>query len=309
MKKLGNSLILLLTATIWGVAFVAQSAGMEYVGGFTFNSVRSIIGAAVLIPVLYVMVRKGNGSDNRKDGRADKEAGNRAGFREVFNRELLTGGICCGIALTLATNLQQHGIKYTSVGKAGFITALYIVLVPVFGLFLHKKVGRTVWVGLAIAVTGLYFLCINGDFKVGMGDLLVLGCAAIFAVHILVVDHFAPRVNCVAMSCVQFLVCGILSGIPAILFESISLDGMLGATPTILYAGVLSCGVAYTLQMVGQKNMNPTVASMILSLESVISVLAGLLLLGQKLSPRELLGCVLMSSAVILCQLPTKEKI
>lgn len=309
MKKLGNSLILLLTATIWGVAFVAQSAGMEYVGGFTFNSVRSIIGAAVLIPVLYVMVRKGNGSDNRKDGRADKGAGNRAGFREVFNRELLTGGICCGIALTLATNLQQHGIKYTSVGKAGFITALYIVLVPIFGLFLHKKVGRTVWVGLAIAVTGLYFLCINGDFKVGMGDLLVLGCAAIFAVHILVVDHFAPRVNCVAMSCVQFLVCGILSGIPAILFESISLDGMLGAAPTILYAGVLSCGVAYTLQMVGQKNMNPTVASMILSLESVISVLAGLLLLRQKLSPRELLGCVLMFSAVILCQLPTKEKI
>ena len=309
MKKLGNSFILLLTATIWGVAFVAQSAGMEYVGGFTFNSVRSIIGAAVLIPVLYVMVRKGNGPDNEKDGRTDKGAGNRAGFREVFDRELLTGGICCGIALTLATNLQQHGIKYTSVGKAGFITALYIVLVPVFGLFLHKKVGRTVWVGLAIAVTGLYFLCINGDFKVGMGDLLVLGCAAIFAVHILVVDHFAPRVNCVAMSCVQFLVCGILSGIPAILFESISLEGMLGAAPTILYAGVLSCGVAYTLQMVGQKNMNPTVASMILSLESVISVLAGLLLLRQKLSPRELLGCVLMFSAVILCQLPTKEKI
>ncbi len=280
-------MILLLTATIWGVAFVAQSAGMEHVGGFTFNCVRSLIGGVVLIPCVFLL-RKSN----------THERGS--------HKTLIIGGISCGTVLCIASNLQQHGIKYTTVGKAGFITALYIVLVPFFGLFLHKKVGKLIWLGLILAVTGLYFLCINEQFTVGMGDLLVLACATVFAVHILIIDYFAPLVDCVAMSCIQFFTCGVLSAIPMFLFENVNLANILAAAGPILYAGVLSCGVAYTLQIIGQKNMNPTVASMILSLESVISVLAGLLILHQKLSERELVGCGLMFVAVILSQLPQK---
>ncbi len=289
MDKLKSSMILLLTATIWGVAFVAQSTGMEYVGGFTFNCVRFLIGGIVLIPCIFLL-RKSN----------VHEKGSK--------RTLIVGGISCGTVLCIASNLQQHGIKYTTVGKAGFITALYIVLVPVLGLFLHKKVGKLIWLGLILAVTGLYLLCINEQFTVGIGDLLVLACAAVFAVHILVIDHFAPLVDCVTMSCIQFFTCGVLSAIPMFLFENVSPANILTAAGPILYAGVLSCGVAYTLQIIGQRNMNPTVASMILSLESVISVLAGLLILHQKLSGRELMGCVLMFVAVILSQLPQKEE-
>ena len=283
--KRKNSVFLLLAAVIWGVAFVAQSAGMEYVGGFTFNCIRSLLGGVVLLPVFWLHREKNQGSFWKR------------------NKTLLTGGICCGVVLGIASNLQQQGIRYTSVGKAGFITALYIVLVPFFGLFLHKKVGRLVWIGLFFAVSGLYFLCMDGQFTVGRGDLLMLLCAAVFAVHILVVDHFAPLVNGVALSCVQFFTCGVLSGIPMLLFEQVSMEALAGAAVPILYAGVMSCGVAYTLQIVGQKNMNPTVASMILSLESVVSVLAGQLILQQRLTNTELLGCGLMFVAVVLAQL------
>lgn len=282
MKQLKNSFALFLAAVIWGVAFVAQSEGMRYVGGFTFNCVRSLIGGLVLIPCIFLM-------------------------REKIDRTVLRGGICCGIFLCIASNLQQHGIKYTTVGKAGFITALYIVLVPIFGLFLHKRVGKTVWIGLALAVAGLYFLCIDGRFEVGIGDLLVFLCAIFFALQILAVDHFAPRVDCVVLSCIEFLTSGILSAVPMLMYENVSRERLMDAAVPILYAGVMSCGVAYTLQVVGQKNMNPTVASMIMSLESVISVLAGFLLLHQKLSARELVGCVLMFAAVLLSQLPEKK--
>lgn len=304
MKNIKNSLILLLTATIWGVAFVAQSAGMEYVGGFTFNCIRSLIGGVVLIPCIFWLRQR----KAKEQGTLPiyENAGGTSDFRER-NKVLFTGGVSCGVVLFVASNLQQHGIKYTSVGKAGFITALYIVLVPVLGLFLHKKVGKLIWLGLVFAVAGLYLLCISEQFTVGYGDLLVLACAAVFAVHILVIDYFAPRVDCVAMSCIQFFTCGILSGIPMLLFEEVSMARLVDAAGPILYAGVLSCGVAYTLQIIGQKNMNPTVASMILSLESVISVLAGLILLQQRLSQRELLGCALMFVAVVLSQLPQKE--
>lgn len=282
MKQLKSSFALLLAAAIWGFAFVAQSEGMRYVGGFTFNCVRSLIGGLVLIPCIFLM-------------------------RKKFERTVLRGGICCGIFLFIASNLQQHGIKYTTVGKAGFITALYIVLVPIFGLFLHKRVGKTVWIGLALALAGLYFLCIDGRFEVGIGDLLVFLCAIFFALQILAVDHFAPRVDCVVLSCIEFLTSGILSAVPMLMCETVSPERLVNAAPPILYAGVMSCGVAYTLQVVGQKNMNPTVASMIMSLESVISVLAGFLLLHQKLSARELVGCVLMFVAVLLSQLPEKK--
>lgn len=297
-------MILLLTATIWGVAFVAQSAGMEYVGGFTFNCIRSLIGGVVLIPCIFWLRRfKAKEQGTLPVGELKQTEGS---WLER-NKTLCCGGVCCGVVLCVASNLQQHGIRYTTVGKAGFITALYIVLVPILGLFLHKRVGKLICFGVCFAVLGLYFLCINETFTVGKGDLLVLACALVFAIHILVIDYFAPKVDCVTMSCIQFFTCGILSGIPMLLFEKISVASLLSAAGPILYAGVLSCGVAYTLQIVGQKNMNPTVASMILSLESVISVLAGMLILHQRLSGRELIGCAFMFIAVVLSQLPQKD--
>ena len=210
--------------------------------------------------------------------------------------------------MCLASNFQQFGIKYTTVGKAGFITACYIVLVPILGLFLKKKCSPFIWLAVAMSVAGLYLLCITDGFSIGKGDILVLICAVLFSFHILVIDYYSPKVDGVKLSCIQFLVCGILSGIPALIFEKPEMSAVLTAWQPILYAGVMSCGVAYTLQIIGQKNMNPTVASLILSLESCISVLAGWMILGQQLSAREIAGCVIMFAAIILAQLPQKEK-
>ena len=291
---LKNSLMLLLAATIWGVAFVAQSIGMEYVGAFTFNSVRSLIGAAVLLPVIWLFNR------NRSDSVQTAEE------KKASSKILITGGICCGILLCLATNFQQFGIKYTTVGKAGFITACYIVIVPILGIFLKKKCSPFIWAAVLLALCGLYLLCIKDGFSIGKGDILVLICAFLFSLHILTIDYFSPKTDGVKLSCIQFLVSGILSGIPALILEDPSLSYILTAWLPILYAGALSSGVAYTLQIIGQKDMNPTVASLILSLESCISVLAGWLILGQKLSSRELFGCLIMFGAIILAQLPQK---
>lgn len=223
-------------------------------------------------------------------------------------KTLIISGICCGILLCFASNFQQFGIKYTSVGKSGFITACYIVIVPIIGIFLKKKCSPFIWIAVILSLCGLYLLCLTpGEgFAIGKGELLVLICAFLFSLHILTIDHFSPLVDGVKMSCIQFLVCGILSGIPALIFESPDLAGIFAAKIPVLYAGVMSCGVAYTLQIVGQKNMNPTVASTILSLESCISVIAGWLILGQNLSSREIFGCVLMFGAIILAQLPQK---
>lgn len=310
--SLKNPLMLLLTAVIWGVAFVAQSVGMEYIGPFTFNCVRCLIGGVVLIPCIWILGRV-RGSETvsgteESEKRAGKDGKTERAYRKNERRILLTGGLCCGLALFVASNLQQFGIQYTSVGKAGFITAMYIVLVPVLGVFLKKKIGLKVWISVALAVVGLYLLCITEGFSVGLGDLLVLLCAFVFAVHILVIDYFSPKTDGVRLSCIQFLVCGVLSGICMMIAEQPDMGAILQAWMPVLYAGVMSCGVAYTLQIIGQKGMDPTVASLILSLESVVSVLAGWALLGQSLSARELFGCVLMFGAIILAQLPERAK-
>lgn len=304
---LKNSLLLLLAAVIWGIAFVAQSVGMDYVGGFTFNAVRSLIGSAVLVPLILVL-----GQKNSSDSATAETTGNSHSSTGIISniqkrKDLIIGGISCGICLCLASNFQQFGIKYTTVGKAGFITACYIVIVPIIGLFLGKKCSKFIWAAVVMALIGLYLLCITDGFSIGKGDLLVLVCAFLFSIHILVIDHFSPKVDGVKLSCIQFLTCGILSGIPALLFEHPKFSSILAAWQPILYAGVMSCGVAYTLQIIGQKNMNPTVASLILSLESCISVLAGWLLLGQQLSAKEIFGCVIMFAAIILAQLPQKQ--
>ena len=300
---LKNSLILLLTATIWGTTFVAQSEGGDAVGAFTFNAVRNLIGSLVLIPVIFLLkLLNPPATDTTSD--STPAQGN------VFsrNRALILGGISCGICLCLASNFQQVGILYTSVGKAGFITACYIVIVPILGLFMKKKCNPFIWVAVGLALVGLYLLCITNGFSIGKGDILVLICAFLFSLHILVIDYFSPKVDGVKMSCIQFLVCGLLTAIPALIFEHPQLSDFHGAWGAILYAGIMSCGVAYTLQIVGQKNMNPAVASLILSLESCISVLAGWIILRQNLTRKEILGCVIMFGAIVLAQLPQKEK-
>lgn len=294
--EIKSSLCLLLAAVVWGVAFVAQSVGMDYVEPFTFNGIRSIIGGLVLIPCIFLM--------NRTHDKEEKEIDPKENAAK--RKTLLIGGLCCGICLCVASNLQQIGISYTTVGKAGFITAMYIVLVPVLGIFLKKKIGLKVWISVALAVLGLYLLCMSGSFTLQKGDALVLLCALVFAVHILVVDYFSPRTDGVKLSCIQFLVSGAISMVLMLMFEHPQMSAILSAWMPILYAGVFSCGIGYTLQIVGQKQMDPTVASLILSLESVISVLAGWVLLHQNLSIRELCGCGVMFAAIILAQLPEK---
>ena len=301
MKKgtMKNSLLLFLTAFIWGVAFVAQSVGGDAVGCFTFNGVRSLIGALVLLPVISFL-----------DKQKKKELGEEKFLEQMGDKKtLIVGGICCGLMLCIASNFQQFGISFTTVGKAGFITAMYILIVPILGLFMKKKVGVKVWLGVVLATIGLYMLCMTSEkLSLSKGDLLVLVCAGFFSLHILIIDYFSPKVDGVRLSCIQFLVCGVISMVTAFIFETPNVTAILSGWLPILYAGVLSCGVAYTLQIVGQKNMDPTVASLILSLESVFSVLAGWVILNQKLSIRELSGCGLMFLAIILAQLPEKRK-
>lgn len=311
--QIRNSFLLFLTAVIWGVAFVAQSVGMDYVGAFTFNCVRSMIGGLVLIPCIFFLrnlkLREERGNKYEQKDRRNAVKENRS-LKEILHisRVEMIGGICCGIVLFAASNFQQFGISYTTVGKAGFITALYVVIVPIMGLFFKKKVSFVIWISVVLSVIGLYLLCMTeGSFSLAYGDFLVLICALLFSIHIMVIDYFSPKGDGVVISCIQFFVCGLLSGIMMFLFETPVLADMLAARIPILYAGVMSCGVAYTLQIVGQKDMNPTVASLILCLESVISALAGWLLLHQALNARELSGCFLMFFAIVLAQLPAAQ--
>lgn len=293
--RLKNASMLILTAFIWGTAFVAQSVGMDFLEPFTFNGVRSLIGGIVLLPCIFLIRRI-----NARAGEPEREEGTR--------KDLIIGGILCGLLLFAASSLQQIGIVYTTAGKAGFITAFYIVIVPVLGVFLHKRIGWKVWTAVVMALAGLYFLCMTEKLTVGKGDLYIFLCALIFSVHILVIDHFSPRVDGVKMSCIQFFTCGIVSLIPMFVWETPRVDNLLAGWVPLLYAGVLSCGVAYTLQVVGQKNVNPAIASLLLSLESCFSVLAGWLILGERLSTREFVGCILMFAAIILAQLPEGKK-
>lgn len=294
-QQIKSSLILLLTATIWGVAFVAQSVGMEYIGPFTFNAIRCVLGGLVLIPVILVLKKKKEtGAENQE--KEDKKT-------------LWAGGIACGVILCIASNLQQFGIMEASVGKSGFFTALYIVMIPVIGIFIGKRPGIKLWFCVALAVVGMYLLCMkDGSFAIERADIMLLLCALVFSFHILVVDYFSPKVDGVKMSCIQFFVCGVLSAVGMLFTETPDISNIQAAWLPLLYAGLLSCGVGYTLQIVGQKGINPVIASLIMSLESVISALAGWVILGQVLSPKEILGCVLMFVAIIITQIPIGNK-
>jgi drug/metabolite transporter (DMT)-like permease len=294
-NKLTGTLLLLLASIIWGFAFVAQSVGMDYIEPFTFSAIRSFIGALVLLPFIFMSGRK-----------------NKKSIAKTVDRKAIFSGLICGIILFAATNLQQAGLQYTTAGKAGFITSFYIVLVPVAGIFLKKRTGLVTWISVGIALIGLYLICFNAaaGLSLGRGDLLVLLCAFAFTGHILVIDRFAGEVNGLVLSCLQFLVSGMLSAITALIFEQPEITAVYAAWLPLIYTGVLSSAVAYTFQIIGQAKLRPTVASLLMSLESVFSVLAMWLVLRQTLSARELAGCGLMFIAIILVQtVPAKIKI
>lgn len=302
-KQVRGSILLFICAFIWGTAFVAQSEGLEKVGVFCFSASRNFLAVIVLIPVIFI-IRKIN---KKSDFVLKNEV------KDILtDKILLMGGLLCGVALFAASNLQQFGIKYVSfIGKSGFLTALYIILVPIFGLFLSKKVGKLVWAGLVFALIGLYLLCIKQgqSLRFEFADIMLILCAAVFAIQILLVDKYAPQVDTVALACIQFFVCGTLSLIFMALFEHNTWTLVKSAALPIMYAGFLSSGVAYTLQIVGQKDMNPTVASLIMSLEAVVSVISGIVLLADNPSGRELLGCLLMFIGVVLAQIPEKKNV
>lgn len=293
-KATGNSFLLFMAACIWGLAFVFQSKGMEYMDPFTFNGVRALIGAVSLL--LYVLVR------NCVTGKS---------LRDFDWKITAKAGVCCGVALTVASTLQQFGIAYTSVGKAGFITTLYIIFVPMAGLFFRKKIPWVIWLGAGMAAFGMYLLCIHESFSINQGDLLVFISALFFTIHIMVVDYFSPKTDGVVISLIQFTVCGVLCMICAFIWGAPSWIQITDGISTLLYAGVMSCGVAYTLQIVGQNGVNPTVAALLMSLESVVAAVTGVLAfkLGflkddQTMNGRQVIGCIIVFMAVILVQLP-----
>ena len=284
--------MLMTTALIWGTAFVAQKSGMELIGPIAFNGIRTLIGAVALIPVILIM-----GKDNKAEG---------------SGKTLIIGGICCGLALGTAGNIQQIGLYYTSVAHSGFITALYVVIVPLLGLFLKKRISPVMWCCVITSAIGLYLLCIpaGGFGAINSGDILVFVCAICFAIHILIIDYFSPKVDGVKLSCIQFFVAGSVSIIisffadPALGFDLPSAGDICASWLSILYTGIMSCSVAYTLQILGQKETEPAIASMILCLESVFALIAGMILLGEVMSFREIIGCVIMFAAIFVANLP-----
>ena len=295
--QLRNTLLLVLGALIWGVAFVAQSVGSGYVGAYTFLAARSWLACAFLLGLLGVR----------------RAVQRRRGVRVPFwlaPKKLAVGGALCGAALFAASAAQQMGVGSTSTAKAGFLTALYAVIVPVLGLLAGRRPGARLWVCVAVSVAGLYLLCLAGRDTLTLtgGEWQLLLCALLFAVQILLVGHFGPQLDGVQLSFVEFLVTALLSTGGMLLFEQPTVEQLAGAAVAIAYCGILSSGVGYTLQIVGQQNLDPTIASMAMCLESVFSALAGWLLLRQTMSAPELAGCALMFAAIVGAQLPEREK-
>jgi len=287
--QLKANTLLLLTAAIWGLAFVAQKVGAEHVGAFTFNGIRFALGSISLVPLILFF--------NKKKGKLDENS------YESSLKPTIKAGIIAGCALFIATSLQQMGVMGTTAGKAGFITGLYMVIVPLLGLFLKQKVNKSTWIGIVIAVIGLYLLSINEDFSISKGDLLVLIGTVGWAVHILLIDSFTKKIDPIKLSSIQFATCSILSLVMAIIFEDINMVDISAAIVPILYGGLLSVGVAYTLQVVAQKNAKPSHAAILLSMESVFGAIGGAMFLGERIGTRGLVGCALIFIAIIISQL------
>lgn len=311
-KRTKGNLLLLLTSFIWGSAFVAQSSGMDYVGPYTYNMARNVLAFLFLIPVIYVIGKKKGGTDNAGSGTGiDDTASGEANWKSILlpDRTTLVGGIYCGLVMAVASSLQQIGITMTTAGKAGFITALYIILVPLMGVFIGKKIPRIIWFCVVLAMAGFYLLCVKEGFSISKGDILVLFCSVGFSVHIMTIDYFTSKgVDGVKMACIQFAVAAIVMTPVMFALENPSVSGLLSAWMTIAYAGILSSGVGFTLQIVAQKDTDPTTATLIMSLESVFAAVSGCLFLNEVLLPKEILGCILVFVAVILAQVPLPVK-
>ncbi len=272
-------------AVIWGLAFAFQSAGMKYIGPFTFTAIRNVIGAAALLPLALFSGKKPEGL-----------------------KTLIPAGAVCGAALGAASCLQQYGLIYTTAGKAGFLTALYIVMIPVAGLFIGKKCSRHVYPAAALAVGGMYLLCADGSFSFNRGDAAELMCAAVFTIQIMAVSHFSPRVNAYRFACIEFAVAALTALVPAVLTETFSPDAVKACAVPLLYTGLLSSGAGYTLQIIGQRRLNPTIAALVMSLESCVAAIGGWIILGQALTAREITGCAVMFAATVIAQLPERKR-
>ncbi len=282
-----SDFLLLITAMIWGFAFVAQRAGMEHIGPFMFNAIRFALGSISLLPLIWLFPEK-----NEKKSRPD-------------SKTLWLGGLFIGLALFFAASLQQIGVVYTTAGNAGFITGLYVVIVPMLGIFFGKKTGLGIWIGALLALGGMYLLSVKDGLQIQKGDSYVFFSAFFWAVHMLLISHYAGRVNAIKLAAIQFAVCSVLSFFPAFLREQNSMNGIFDATVPILYGGIMSVGVAYTLQVIGQRKAHPFIAAVILSTESVFALLGGWLLLSETLDLRSAIGCSLMFAGIVIAQIFT----
>lgn len=293
LKKFRGSLLLLIASFIWGTAFVAQSIGSE-LGAFSFVAARNMVGFLFLLVVSFIV------DTARKKTKVKNPV--------YENKIYLKGGFIGGLALFVAMILQQVGLEHTSAGKAGFLTALYIVIVPIFGIVLKKKVGLKIWISVVIATVGTYFLSVTEDFTIGIGDLSIILCAVVFSIHILIIDHYSPKTDAIKLSAVQFLVCSLICIVLSAILEKPTLAQILAVTGPILYTGIMSSGIAFTLQIIAQSETPPAIASLIMSLESVFAVLAGWVILSEVLNTKEVIGCILVFTAVILAQIPIEQK-
>ena len=288
-KEIKSVFILLLTAAIWGFAFVAQRIGMDFLGAFTFNGIRFAMGSISLLPVIYFFNKKSKVENSAERVDADIKT-------------TVKSGMIAGIVLYIAASLQQVGLIYTTAAKAGFITSLYIVLVPILGIFLKQKTRSTTWIGAVTAAVGLYFLSINENLTIEFGDLLQIIGAFFWAAHIQLIDKFVKNVDAIKLSSVQFATCSVLSLITAFIFEEVNMSGIIDAIVPLLYGGIMSAGVAYTLQAVGQRNAKPSHAAIALSMEAVFAAIGGILLLKETLPLRGYFGCALMLAGMLISQ-------
>ncbi len=291
-KVLRANLLLLLASLIWGFAFVAQKVGANFLGAFAFNGIRFALGSLSLIPIIIYFNKKSKNQPN-----------------EMKYESPLKGGIAAGCVIFIGNSLQQIGLAYTTAGKAAFITAMYIVMVPIFSVFLKRKISTSNWIGVIFAIAGLYFLSITDSFTISFGDLLQVGGAVCFAVHILLIDHFVKKVDGIKLSLVQFVTCSVLSLTTAFIFETITINSIMLAAIPLLYGGIFSVGIAYTLQVIGQKNAKPSHASLILSMESVFAALGGIIILNESFTFRIGSGCLLMLAGILFSQLQNIKNI
>ena len=306
-KQLKGNLLILLAAFIWGTAFLAQKDGGQ-IGTFTFNGTRNLIGGISLLPVIFVLDRLREKAAAKAEGTDPKTAQDIEAADLGWNKTVFVGGIMLGVILFIASSLQQYGLLFTTIGKTGFITALYSLIVPIFSVLLGKHVSRLTWLGVFIGLVGLYFMSMHGEsLHLSYGDSVVLGCAFAFAIQIMMIDYFAPKVGGVKLACVEFFTVGVISLFFMFMFEDPSLEAMTKIMPSLIYAGVFSSGVAYTLQIVGQRGAHPTQASLVMCLESVFALLTGAIVLQERMLPIEYAGAVLIFTAVVLAQVPDKK--